>query len=144
MSQMGDNQAHDRAVVRAADPRLEAYAVMSAWGTPVDWLLPGLLSLAWLTFLVTRKLIPSWSFVVGAVLALLCFPAGVIAGRLELASVDNCTADNLCFSLNQLHWWWNGFLGLLTIAALGMITLVTEAVLAVWRRVRAAGASRVP
>lgn len=109
-----------------------------AGSEPVDWLLPGLLGLAWLTLWVARKRIPPWFFAVGAILAVLCFPAGLVAGRLELGDT-NCTPDNLCFSADGVDWWWNGILGLLTNAVLALVTAGITSALAVARRTRSTG-----
>jgi hypothetical protein len=65
--------------------------------------------------------IPLWFFAVAAVLAILCFPAGMLAGRQDLAGAE-CTPDNLCFSADEVGWWWNGLLGVLAIGALALLT----------------------
>jgi uncharacterized membrane protein len=102
---------------------------------PVDWLLPNLLGLAWLTLWVTRREISPRFFAVGAVLAVLCFPAGMIASRQELTGA-NCTPDNLCFSADAVDWWWNGILGVFTTGALALVTVVITTIIAVVRRVQ--------
>lgn len=106
---------------------------------PVDWLVSGLLGLVWIALWAVRKRAPPWFFVVGAVLAVLCFPAGMAAGRLELGGVHNCTPGTLCFSMNEVHWWWNGLLGLLTNAALGLVTVAITGAFAARRRTRSTG-----
>ncbi|MGC5331616.1 hypothetical protein [Micromonospora sp. DT62] len=86
----------------------------------VDAILPALLVTVWLGLTLVRR-VPGWFFGLGACVALLCFPAGIIAGRLELGDTD-CTPDNLCFSANMVDWWLNGLLGLFTVAVLAILS----------------------
>ena len=101
-----------------------------------DWILPALLVLAWLILWATRRRVPLWFFAAGVILAILCFPAGMLAGRAELDSVDDCTPGNLCFSANEVDWWFNGVLGFLTTGALAIASLVVAAVIAAVRNGR--------
>ncbi|GAA4632914.1 hypothetical protein GCM10023196_068350 [Actinoallomurus vinaceus] len=99
---------------------------------PLIWVLPTMLLLAWLTLWATRRRVPLWFFVAGLLLAILCFPAGMLAARAELNGTY-CSPDNLCFSINEVRWWWNGIFGVLTTAVLGLATLVVTAVVRVVR-----------
>ncbi len=100
---------------------------------PVDWILPLLLLLGWIALWVVRRRVPPWFFAVAAMLAVLCVLAGMLAGRVEIRGTD-CTPDNLCFSENEVDWWANGLLGLLTTGALGLATLVVTAAVRAGRR----------
>jgi hypothetical protein len=94
------------------------------WGTgPVDWILPGVLIVLWLTLRRTRRGTPTWWYAVGFALVLLCVPAGAVAAAREFEGED-CTPDDLCFSIDQVHWWLNGILGLFTLGALILVTLI--------------------
>jgi hypothetical protein len=101
---------------------------------PVAWIVPGLLVGAWIALWLLRRPVRPWFFLAAAVLAVLCFPAGMLAGRAELEGLS-CTPDNLCFSADEVDWWLNGLLGLLTTCALAVLTPVVDFVLALVRRV---------
>lgn len=98
-----------------------------------DWILPALLLAGWATLWATRRRVPPWFFAVAAALAVLCLPAGMLAGRSELGGT-NCTPDNLCFSADEVDWWINGLLGLLAAGVLGVITLLVTATARLNRR----------
>ncbi len=99
---------------------------MTVWGTrPVDWILSGLLVLVWLTLRATRKGVPRWWYALGLVLVVLCIPGGAIAAEREFAGED-CSPQDLCFSIDLVHWWLNGIMGLVTLGALSLVTLVIE------------------
>ncbi|MBF9134077.1 hypothetical protein I0C86_34835 [Plantactinospora sp. S1510] len=100
---------------------------------PVAWIVPGLLVGAWIALRLLRRPVWPWFFLAAAVLAVSCFPAGMFAGRAELAE-PNCTPGNLCFSADEVDWWLNGLLGLLTTCALAVLTAVVDLVLALVRR----------
>jgi hypothetical protein len=95
--------------------------VLLADSKPIDWILPALLFLAWIAFWVVRRRVPVWFFVVAVLLAILCLPAGMVAGDIELRGTY-CTPDNLCFSMNGVHWWINGLLAFLTATGLAFLT----------------------
>jgi hypothetical protein len=99
----------------------------------IYWVLPALLTVGWLVLWLTRRRVRPWFFALAIVLALLCFPAGSIAGHAETSGED-CTPDNLCFSIQEVHWWFNGMYGLLTCGVLVVLTLGVELVLAIVRR----------
>jgi hypothetical protein len=101
--------------------------------SPGDWILPAVLVLAWLALQATRRRVPAWFFAAGLLLAILCIPAGMLAGRAELGGIDDCTPGNLCFSATEVDWWFNGVLGFLTTGALALATLVVAAVVAAVR-----------
>lgn len=93
----------------------------------VDWTLPALLLLAWITLWAARRRVPTWFFAAGVLLAILCIPAGMFAGKAQLAGSD-CTPDNLCFSSDEVDWWANGLFGFLGTGVLAFVTLVVTAV----------------
>jgi uncharacterized membrane protein len=95
--------------------------VLLAEAEPVDWILSALLVLAWITFWVVRRRVSVWFFVAAVLLSILCLPAGVIAGEAELRGIS-CSPDNLCFSMNEVHWWMDSLLGLLTAVVLAFFT----------------------
>jgi hypothetical protein len=89
---------------------------------PAGWIIPGLIALCWLVLVAVRRTVPPrWFFPAAAGLAILCFPAGVVAAKLELSGLD-CTPDNLCFSADEARWWYSGILGLAVVVALILIT----------------------
>ncbi|RKN54540.1 hypothetical protein D7193_21505 [Micromonospora costi] len=91
----------------------------------VHWILAALLLVAWLALWAVRRRIPLWFFPAALCLAVLCFPAGVLAGRAETAAAG-CTADNLCFSMREVDWWLNGALAMLACGALAAVTVAVE------------------
>ncbi|GAB3973913.1 hypothetical protein GCM10029978_054260 [Actinoallomurus acanthiterrae] len=99
---------------------------------PVIWVLPTMLLLVWLTLWAIRRRVPLWFFGAGLLLAILCFPAGMLAARVELNGTY-CSPDNLCFSMNEALWWGNGIFGFLTTAVLGLATPVVTAVVTLVR-----------
>lgn len=103
-----------------------------SWTLPVNWVLPTILLLAWLTLWATRRRVTLWFFGAGLLLAILCVPAGMLAARAELNGTY-CSPDNLCFSMNEILWWCNGIFGFLTTAVLGLATPVLTAVVTVVR-----------
>lgn len=90
----------------------------------VDVILPALLGTAWLGLTLARRM-SGWFFGLGGCVALLCFPAGIMAGRFELGDTD-CTPGNLCFSAIMVDWWLNGLFGLLTVAVLAILSGVRK------------------
>lgn len=95
--------------------------MLLAEAKPIDWILSALFVLTWVTFWAVRRRVPVWFFVVAALLTILCLPAGVIAGNAELSGTY-CAPDNLCFSMNEVHWWINGLLVFLTVTVLAFLT----------------------
>ncbi|OLT21077.1 hypothetical protein BJF79_46975 [Actinomadura sp. CNU-125] len=51
---------------------------------------------------------PAWFFVTGSLLAVLCFPVGMLVAKADANGAD-CSPDNLCFSMDAVYWWCNGF-----------------------------------
>jgi hypothetical protein len=74
-----------------------------------------------------------WFFVAGAALSILCIPAGIIASKVEMSS-ETCSGQHPCFSIQEVYWWFNGLLGLVTCFALVALTLTVESVLGLVRR----------
>jgi uncharacterized membrane protein len=95
--------------------------VLLAEAEPVDWILSALLVLAWITFWVVRRRVPVWFFVAAVLLSILCVPAGLIAGEAELRG-SYCRPGDLCSSMNEVHWWMDSLLGLLTTVVLAFFT----------------------
>lgn len=95
--------------------------MLLAEAKPIDWILSALLVLTWVTLWVVRRRVPVRFFVGAVLLAILCLPAGVMAGDMELRDTY-CAPDNMCFSMNGVHWWINGLLAFLTAAALAFLT----------------------
>jgi hypothetical protein len=102
---------------------------------PVDWILPAVLLLTWCALWATRRRVSPGFFAAGVLLAVLCIPGGMLAGRAELAGAG-CTPGNLCFSAYEVGWWANGILGFLTTGVLALATLAVSAVVAVMRSAR--------
>jgi hypothetical protein len=100
---------------------------------PVALILPTILVVAWIVLWLVRRPVWPWFFVAAAILAVLCFPAGVQAARAELDGLS-CTPDNLCFSADEIDWWVNGALGLVTIGGLALLTLLVDVVLPLFNR----------
>jgi hypothetical protein len=92
----------------------------------VDWILPVLLVVAWAVLWTARRHVSRWFFAAGLVAALLCVPAGMIAGKAEMSGSD-CTADNLCFSMHQVDFWVNGLLGFFATGLLALVTMISAA-----------------
>src|SRR4051794_10603061 len=105
----------------------EVHPVIVAETRPFDWLLPALLVLTWLALWAARKGTPTWFVIAGVALPVLCFPTGMVAARLELAGTE-CTPANLCFSADEVDWWWNAILGFVTTGLLALTTMVIQAV----------------
>ncbi|MGK5743282.1 hypothetical protein [Micromonospora sp. URMC 103] len=93
--------------------------------TPVGWILPALLVVAWLSLWAVRRRVPLWFPVLALCLAILCFPIGAMAGSAEVDD-PGCTPDIRCFSITAVDWWLNGLLGMLTCAALAVLTVAAE------------------
>ncbi|MFG1778879.1 hypothetical protein ACGFIR_00890 [Micromonospora sp. NPDC049051] len=90
----------------------------------VDVILPALLLATWLGLALAHR-VSGWFFGLGGCVALLCLPAGFVAGRFELGDTD-CTPGNLCFSATMVDWWLNGLFGLLTVALLAVLSGVRK------------------
>jgi len=99
----------------------------------VDWILPAVLVVAWLPWWAAGRHARFWFFVVGTVLSIMCVPAGIIAGNVEMSGVT-CRPQDLCFSIWEVHWWLNASFGLVTCLVLIGFTLTIESVRALARR----------
>ena len=102
---------------------------------PVDWILPAVLVVGWIALWAARRRVPRWFFLAGLVLAVLCVPAGMIAGKAQ-ANGPDCAAGNLCFSMREVDLWVNGLLGLVATGLLALLTMIVHAVAAIARRER--------
>jgi hypothetical protein len=93
----------------------------------VGWILPALLTAAWLPLWMAGRRVRFWFFIAGFAVSIVCIPAGMIAAKMELSGTT-CNADDLCFSMREVYWWVNGLYGLVTCFALVMLTLTIESV----------------
>lgn len=76
--------------------------------------------------LINRR-VSGWFFGLAGCVALLCFPAGIVASRIEMSGID-CTGGNMCFSANEVQWWLSDVLALFTVAALAIVSVVLRPV----------------
>jgi len=105
---------------------------------PVDWILPTVLVVDWIGLGAAQRRVPRWFFVAGVVLAVVCVPAGMIAGKAQAAGPD-CSPGNLCFSMGEVDLWVNGLLGFFATGLLALVTMIVPAVATVTRDRRRAG-----
>jgi hypothetical protein len=129
-----DNRHRRRHHSRRAAVR-ESGATMVRGSNPVDWILPVVLVAGWIGLWATRRRVPRWFFVAGVVLAALCVPAGMIAGKAAAGGPD-CSAGNLCFSMGEVDLWVNGLFGFFATGLLALVTMIVQAVATVARRDR--------
>jgi hypothetical protein len=101
----------------------------------VDWILPAVLVAVWLLLWLAGHRVRVWFLAIGVAVSILCIPAGFIAAR-PAADGGTCGPGDLCFSLQPVHWWRNGFFGLVSCLVLAVLTVLIGAVLALVRRAR--------
>jgi hypothetical protein len=104
--------------------------------TDVDWhhwVLPALLAVAWLLLWLTGRRVRLWFLPIAVALSILCVPAGMIAGSAQTSGAS-CGPNELCFSMHEVDWWFNGLFGFVTCAVLAILTLVVELVMTIVRR----------
>lgn len=99
----------------------------------VDWILPVVLAAVWLLLWLAGHRVRVWFLAIGVAVSILCIPAGFIVARLA-ADGGTCGPGDLCFSLQPVHWWLNGFFGLVSCLVLAVLTALIEAVVALVRR----------
>jgi hypothetical protein len=102
--------------------------------TVVDWILPALLAAVWLPLWMARHRVRVWFLAVGVAVSILCVPAGIIAGGIQMHGATCGPQDLSCFSMQPVYWWLNGFYGLVSCLVLTVLTVLIEAVLALIRR----------
>lgn len=108
---------------------------MSGFSDLAAFAVPVALAAAWTGLLVTRRRV-GWPFFAAAFgSALLCFPGGIIAGRIDRPGTS-CPADDpqFCLSPHMGTLWINGFLGLCCCVLLLVITLIIKLLRVIGRR----------
>ncbi|MET8256035.1 hypothetical protein ACFYPG_11635 [Micromonospora sp. NPDC005553] len=85
-----------------------------------DLILPVLIVATWLVLTIARR-VSMWFFGLAAGAALLCLPAGIIAGHLDLNDGE-CSPRALCFSAAMVDWWLNGLFGLMAVVGLAILS----------------------
>jgi hypothetical protein len=98
--------------------------------TPIDWVLPALLAVAWLLSWLTRRRVRLWFLPIAVAVSILCVPAGMIAGSAQMSGSTCGPHDLSCFSMQEVDWWFNGLLGFVACGVLAILTLAVELVMA--------------
>ena len=104
-------------------------AILARW-SPIDVVLPVLLTVAWSATWLGRRQLRLWFFPVAAALSVVCF-------AIFLGSNEPCTPQDayMCrFDIAGWEWATRGLLGIVTTFVLGVVTITVEIGLALRRR----------
>jgi hypothetical protein len=110
---------------------------------PSGYVVALLLTVVWLLLWRASRRARLWFVAVAPGAAILCFPVGVVVGRVEMALV--CAPDHPeCAGRHAVDLWVNGMVGIGFALVLASLTLLVEAGLLLRRRLRAAAGQTPP